>query len=380
MGKNGLIKIISILQFTLATVVAVISGPALAVQMDDSNYKPHLEHMAVWVQDIDKTAAFLQDALGWRRHSLQFGVDDDSEVFGGMELAFIDANGLWLELVEPTTPGPGMDFLLEKGKGALVELDFFVDNFDEAVAVVRAKGIQPMGMDGKPMVGGGLLSEWAIIDGKRIRGDERLMYFPTDVSRGTSVEIGWEYPNGVVILRDETWSDADRTPRSSPRVDHAVVLASDLEESAKFYTGVLDLPRHSLNTGIPREWNGIGVDGHAWIQGNPEGFMIEFVQPKASAAGAATIKLRGDGDIMELAVEVADADAFYDRMQGKGITMTAGDGSPLPPGKKAVSVAASSDRYSYFPLEQSEGMRIMVFQRGSGDSTVLPQPVIEKSQ
>ena len=58
-----------------------------------------------------------------------------------MKLAFVDANGIWLELVEPTTPGPGMDFLNKKGTGALVELDVFVDDFDKAAATVRAKGI-----------------------------------------------------------------------------------------------------------------------------------------------------------------------------------------------------------------------------------------------
>jgi hypothetical protein len=71
------------------------------------------------VQDVDKTSNFLSQALGWRRHPLQFGVAADSKVYGGMKLAFVDANGLWLELVEPTTPGPGREFLKEKGNGAI---------------------------------------------------------------------------------------------------------------------------------------------------------------------------------------------------------------------------------------------------------------------
>src|ERR1700722_19751325 len=90
-----------------------------------AGFNPHLEHLAVWVQDLDKTAAFLQDALGWRRHPLKFGVEADSKVYGGMKLGFVDANGIWLELVQPTTPGPGMDFLKEKGNGAPGKLDFF---------------------------------------------------------------------------------------------------------------------------------------------------------------------------------------------------------------------------------------------------------------
>jgi catechol 2,3-dioxygenase-like lactoylglutathione lyase family enzyme len=341
---------------------AQASAPAPAAK---PGYNPHLEHMAVWVKDLEKTAAFLDKALGWRRHPLEFGVDDDSKVFGGMKLGFVDANGIWLELVEPTTPGPGMDFLLEKGKGALVELDFFTDDFDAAVESVKSKGIQPMGMDGKPMVNGGLLSEWAIKDGKRVRGNERLLYFPMDVSRGTSVEIGWEYPDGVVLLRDATWSDAQRTPRSSPRVDHTVVLAADLEKSAHFYTSVLELPRLSLSTGLPMPWMGAGAGGRAWIAGNPHGMWIELVQPENSPAGQAILadKRFGDGMIMELGVEVADIAAFNDQMAAKGFHLTRDGKKPLPKGSKAIA-AATGDHYAYLPLDKSEGMRIKVFQRG----------------
>lgn len=350
----------------VTTLYLAVPGLLCAAPRDDVGFNPHLEHMAVWVKDIDETASFLNDALGWRRHPLQFGVDNDSKVFGGMKLAFVDANGIWLELVEPTTPGPGMDFLKEKGNGALVELDFFVEDFEKSVAAVRGKGIEPMGMDGKPMVNGGLLSEWAIKDGKRVRGDERLFYFPMNVSRGTSVEVGWEYPSGVVLLRDATWTEKDRTPRSGPHIDHTVVLAADLEKTAKFYTDTLGRRRHAMKSGIRRDWMGVGDDGHAWIEGNDKGMWIEIVTPVASAAGSSVLedKRFGDGAIMELGVEVADIAKFYDSMKAKGITMTAANDAPLPAGKKAVSVAATGDSYSYIPSNKSEGMRIMVFQRG----------------
>jgi len=355
-------------------ILALTTGFSTTVMAaEDTSALPHLEHLAVWVKSVDKTTKFLDEALGWRRHPLQFGVNDDSKVFGGMKLAFVDANGIWLEIVEPTTPGPGMDFLKEKGNGALVELDFFVDDFDKAEAAVRSKGIEPMGMDGKPMVNGGLLTEWAIKDGKRVRGDERLLYMPMDVSRGTSVELGWEYPSGVVLLRDATWKDADRTPRSGPRVDHTVVLAADLEKTAKFYTDVLGRTRHPMTSGFARQWMGVGDDGHVWIDGNGKGMWIELVSPSGSGPGANFLHSTqfGDGAIMELDVDVADIAAFYDSMKSKGITMTAGDSSPLPAAKKAVAVAAPGDQYSYFPLSKSEGMRIMVFQRGPRATSII---------
>lgn len=354
-------------------VLSLLGMPSIAAAAKVSEaLQPRLEHTAVWVQDVDKTCDFLSQALGWRRHPLQFGVAGDSKVYGGMKLAFVDANGLWLEIVEPTTPGPGMAFLKEKGKGALVELDFFVDDFDKAEAAVRHQGIQPMGMDGNPMVNRGLLTEWAIKDGKRVRGDERLLYMPMDVSHGTSVEIGWEYPSGVVLLRDATWTDEDRTPRSSPRVDHVVVLAADLDKSVKFYTDVLGLTRNPRSTGFPRQWMGGGADHHAWIDGG-DGTWIELVSPAAGSPAAKLLQSPefGDGAILELDVEVANIDEFSGRMNGLGFTMTAGDSNALAEGQKAVTLP-SGDQYSYFPRSASQGMRIMVFQRGASGTSALP--------
>jgi hypothetical protein len=82
---------------------------------------------------------------------------------------------------------------------------------------------------------------------------------------------------------------------------------------------------------------------------------------------------------MEIAAEVPDIDAFHDAMKAKGIVMTAGDNTPLPAGAKAVTTP-TGDRYSYFPLDRSEGMRIMVFQRAKGAGSALTQRDKAKAQ
>jgi len=324
--------------------------------------QPHLEHVAVWAADLEKTAAFLQEALGWRLHPLEFGVAEDSAVYGGMKLAFVDANGFWIELVEPTTEGPGMEFLKQKGNGSIVELDFFVDDFDKSVAWMKGKGVEPWGMDGKPMVNGGLLREWARIDGKVRDADERLMYLPMDVSNGTSIELGWEYPSGVVYYRDETWGPDKKTPADAPRMDHVTVAAADLNKTVATYTSVLELRRATGAPGLERRWMGVSESGQTWIHCNSN-VWVNIVAPAGSAGKQVLANPRfGDGNIMELAAEVPNIDAFHDRMQAKGITMTAGDGVALPDGAKSVT-SPSGDRYAYFPLDRSEGMRIMVFER-----------------
>lgn len=332
---------------------------------------PKLEHMAVWAKDLEKTSKFLTEALGWKRHPIVFGVNEDDPTFGGMKLAFIDANGFWLELVQPTTEGPGMEFLNQKGNGSLVELDFAVPDFDKTIAKMKNKGIDVVGMDGNPLRNGGLLQEWVIKNGKRELGDERLMYLPMQAAAGTSIELFWEYPNGAVIYRDDTWPPEARPAPSGPRLDHTVVMSANLANTTKVYTETLGLKTLSLAQGLNRDWMGVGEDAHAWVRSNGS-IWIELVAPSGEAGKKVLAdSMLGDGALVELGVEVSDIDAFYDAMNVKGIKMTAGDGAALPAGQKAVTVASSGDRYNYFPLDKSEGMRILVFQRGPAGKSIF---------
>ena len=341
--------------------------------------KPALEHMAIWAKDLEKTSTFLTEALGWKRHPIVFGVAEDDPTFGGMKLAFIDANGFWLELVQPTTDGPGMDFLNLKGNGSLVELDFAVPDFDRTIVKMKNKGIDVVGMDGNPLRNGGLLQEWVIKDGKKELGDERLMYLPMNAAAGTSIELFWEYPNGAVIYRDDTWPPEKRPAPNGPRLDHTVVMSANLPNTTKVYTETLGLEKLPLKNGLNRDWMGVNEESSAWIKSNGS-IWIELVAPSGdNGKKVLADTMLGDGALVELGVEVSDIDAFYDAMKAKGITMTAGDGVALPAGKKSVAVASSGDRFSYFPLDKSEGMRVLVFQRGPEGTSVFARRDAAKS-
>lgn len=356
---------------------SVVAGALLSIGVSggtsaasDPTAQPRLEHMAIWAESVDRSAKFLHDTLGWKLHPMVSGVPDDNPVYGGMDPRFVDASGLWLELVQPTTAGPGTDFMEEKGNGAIVERDFFVQGFDRNVALMKARGIDLIGMDGKPMVGDGLLQEYVMVDGRRAVADERLSYLPFDLAQATSLEMGWEYPDGDVYVRDAQWSPALATPKHSPRLDHVVVLAQDLEASAKAYSYALRSPRHDLATGLRRDWVGVTEEGHAWLQGNTQGFWIGIVTPQRNRNGTAAVQRFGDGNIMELVAELQDTGASYDRMQQLGITMTVGDDRPSPRGKKPLTMRRTGDRHACFPLNRSEAMRSVVTQRGSGSSSV----------
>jgi catechol 2,3-dioxygenase-like lactoylglutathione lyase family enzyme len=190
------------------------------------------------------------------------------------------------------------------------------------------------------------------------------------VARGTSIELGWEYPTGVVVYRDKTWGPKQRTPRSAPRMDHVTVAAADFDKTLGVYTRVLELRTAAGVPGLRRDWMGVDERHLAWVHGNGN-VWINVVAPGGPAGKAFLAAPRfGDGTIVELAAEVADIDAFHDSMKRKGITMTGGDNAPLPAGAKALK-DANGDRYCYFPLDKSQGMRILVFQRGAGATSVF---------
>ena len=81
-----------------------------------------LDHIAVWSANWKESAKFLEEYIGWDLHPIIFGAAGES--VGDMELVFINGNGLWVELVQPTSEGPGMELLDILGDGAIVELDF----------------------------------------------------------------------------------------------------------------------------------------------------------------------------------------------------------------------------------------------------------------
>jgi len=77
--------------------------------MNDSGNEQQIkfDHAAIWVEDMEETLNFLTETVGWRRHPMKIEVSGDDPTVGGMQAVFVDANGLWLEMILPTTEGPG---------------------------------------------------------------------------------------------------------------------------------------------------------------------------------------------------------------------------------------------------------------------------------
>jgi catechol 2,3-dioxygenase-like lactoylglutathione lyase family enzyme len=160
-----------------------------------------LDRIAIFVEDLEQSAHFYTDVLGLARHPMRFGLEADAnEEVGGMSGAFIDANGLWLALVQPRGPGPLMDTLKEKGDGYLAELIAEVDDLGRFYDDMQAKGIQLRGLDGEPFTGsekGSVLEPYG----------DKIAYLPEDVSCGMTIEVCQRGPRKTSLLhrRDDDW-------------------------------------------------------------------------------------------------------------------------------------------------------------------------------
>jgi len=50
-----------------------------------------LDSISAWVENVEKTAAFLTDLMGWKRHPMQFTVNQKTED-ATTEAVFVDGN------------------------------------------------------------------------------------------------------------------------------------------------------------------------------------------------------------------------------------------------------------------------------------------------
>ena len=341
----------------------------------DSTDDLQLDHIVVWVEDMERTSAFLTDIVGLKRHPMKFGVSDDDATTGGMEGRFFDGNGVWLELILPTSPGPGMDILKEKGAGTIVEINFEPADYDAMLDDMEDKGISMLNMDGTPLNNDGGLIKEGMGEGEAIEHTgQRIAYWPTELSRGTTVEI-FERRRGdegsLINIRDSMWKDEKPDP-IGPRIDRIAIIVKDLEASASFYTQVLGLKRHPMKFGVDADANKeVGGFKGTFIYANT--IWLVLVQPEGAGPLMDILTEKGDGYAAELIIEVNDLAAYYDAMKAKGINLLNIDGTPLDDSKKAHILEPYGDKLAYFPTDVSQGMVIEIFQRGPRSTSLIHQ-------
>lgn len=95
-----------------------------------------INHVAVVVEDMEKSLAFWRDALGIELHELRDVPAEKSQV------AFLPLAGAEVELVMPTTDDSGIaKYLAKRGQG-MHHLCLEVDDIEGMMAQLKAKNIR----------------------------------------------------------------------------------------------------------------------------------------------------------------------------------------------------------------------------------------------
>ena len=96
-----------------------------------------IDHLGIAVTSIEEALPYYQNVLGLK-------LDHVEEVPSQkVKTAFFDICGVWLELLEPTSPESPIAKYLEKNpSGGLHHLAFLSDNVGSELAAVKGKGIK----------------------------------------------------------------------------------------------------------------------------------------------------------------------------------------------------------------------------------------------
>jgi methylmalonyl-CoA/ethylmalonyl-CoA epimerase len=95
-----------------------------------------IHHVAVVVDDMEKSLAFWQAALGIELHELRDVPAEKSQV------AFLPLPGAEVELVMPTTDDSGIAKYLDKHGPGMHHLCLEVDDIEAMLAQLKSKGIR----------------------------------------------------------------------------------------------------------------------------------------------------------------------------------------------------------------------------------------------
>ncbi len=314
---------------------------------------PYLEHIGIYAESTERTAAFLTDIIGLRLNNVKWEIKPDTPQSGGVKLGFIDGNGMQFTLIEPTTPGPTLDELRRFGNGAVAELDFEVNDFNATYDLLESRGVGFVNMDGKPFPAG--QRGWHLDD-----FGISLVYLPKDLSRGMTIEIYQRGPEDKDILhaRDRMWKALPPVRDFAPRLRRTLVLVKDLDATAAFLEQIMRLSRTG---GIQKA---AGMRCLLFDAGG--GTQIELVEPTQTGPIKTLLETKGDGFAAGLVFESQDLKAFGRHTKSKGVELVSNH-SPGEQGLVAGCEAVlNSAAYASIPMDAAEGMRITIAQPRRG--------------
>lgn len=182
------------LDVSAGTPVAVVRSMQPAVQRVRGAGTIRVDRIAIFVSDVERSARFYSDVLGLHRNPETIEVDGASNArSGGLRVGFIDANGVWLALVQPVGDGPLMDYLREHGDGHIAELIAEIDDLGAFYDRMDARGISLVDTRGAPVDP----EEKAVV--LEPYGD-RIAYLPAALAGGLVIELAQRGPPETSLL------------------------------------------------------------------------------------------------------------------------------------------------------------------------------------
>lgn len=101
-----------------------------------------IDHIGIATDDLDSVIEL---------YGSVFGLDvAHAEDFGGMEIAFLDVDGVYLELLQPIEDGTAIGDFLERNGPGIHHVAFAVDDIDAALATARDAGAETIDDEPRP--------------------------------------------------------------------------------------------------------------------------------------------------------------------------------------------------------------------------------------
>jgi len=107
-----------------------------------------IDHIGIAVKDAKEKLRLYKDFLGWEVTE----VEDLPE--RGLRVYFIKVGDTRIELLEPMAENSEISGFLEKKGEGIHHIAFNVHGIDEALALAKAHGLQPLSEEPKPGAGG----------------------------------------------------------------------------------------------------------------------------------------------------------------------------------------------------------------------------------
>ena len=138
------------------------------------------DHVGIVVKDIEKAIAFYSEVLGWKMptkgvYSSILHMNTPGEK---MKYAMLSSGDTYIELIEPEE-GTWSEYLVDKGEGAICELCVRVEDVQEAISVLEAKGMTPMDWSNKPLTEKFMIAP----------SGSKCFYLPKEKTNGTLIEF-----------------------------------------------------------------------------------------------------------------------------------------------------------------------------------------------